>query len=388
MGKLFNDLTDQWDTLSPITQDVLIIIGVILATWLIRQILQPILINRLRRLFARTENQWDDLIISTLDAPLRYVMVAVVLAASTQLINLKQTIGVFINHVASTLVIIAVFLIVYQVVSRITQTPLMLRRVTSLRVEEQLLPFLRTGLRLLLIGLALVIIIEEWGYNVNGLIAGLGVGGLAVALAAQDTLSNLFGFSTIVGDRPFAEGEFIVSDAGSGTVEKVGLRSTRIRQLDQSLVTVPNNKLASSPVTNWSRLTKRQINTVIGVTYDTNSSAMRTLLHRLREMLRNREKVDADSVVVIFKKFGDSALEILIRCYVNYSDWTEFHLEQEQIFLEVMDIIHELGLSIAFPSRSVYLEPMPKGKSRNILPPPPDEDYKPVSDDLSQDDNK
>ncbi len=387
MGKLVDNLTERWQSLSPIEQDTLIVIGVIMAAWLIRQIFQPLLVGWLRRLSARTQNQWDDVIISVLDAPMRYLMVAVILAASVQLINLKQTVGVFINHVASTLVIIAVFLIIYRVGSRITQTPLSLRRVTSLRVEEPILPFLRTGLRFLLIALTLVIIIEEWGYNVNGLIAGLGVGGLAVALAAQDTLANLFGFSTIVGDSPFVEGEYIVNESATGTVEKVGLRSTRIRQIDQALVTVPNSKLAATPITNWSRLSKRQMNVIIGVNYETSSDAMRTLLHRLREMLKSREKVDAESVVVIFKKFGDNALEILIRCYILLPDWTEFHLEQEQIFLDMMDIMQEMGVRIAFPSRSIYIE-SDQPKSKKIQPPPQDENYKPLSDDLAQDDFK
>lgn len=390
MENVLNDLQERWDGLTPLTQDILIIIGVILATWVIRQLVQPLIVSWLRRLSARTQTQWDDVVIAALDAPLRYIMMAVVLESSRRAINLEQPIGSFIGHVARTLVIIAIFLIIYKVVSRITQTPLTMRRITSLQIEDALLPFVRTGLRFLLIVLAVVIIIEEWGYNVNGLIAGLGVGGLAVALAAQDTLSNLFGFSMIVGDRPFVEGEYIDSDVAKGTVEQVGLRSTRIRQTDQALVTVPNNKLANTSIINWSRLTKRRMNAIIGLSYETDSNALRSLLHHLRDMLQNRALVETDSVVVIFTNFSENSLDILVRCYILLTDWAEFHLEQEQIFLEIMDIVEEMGLSIAFPSRTLYLEPLPEtvrmGRKPQPTAPQPDETYKPESDDLSQND--
>lgn len=388
---MYQDLTKTWDGFTPLTQDILIIIGVVMVTWLVRQMIQPLLIRRLHRLAARTETQWDDIIIAALDTPLRYLMMALILAAGVELINLEATIGVFITHVSRTLIIVAVFLIVFQIGSYITQNPLTMRRVTSLRVDDALLPFLRTALRFLLIMLALVIVVEEWGYNVNGLIAGLGVGGLAVALAAQDTISNLFGFSMIVGDRPFVEGEYIVTSAASGTVENVGLRSTRIRQLDQSLVTIPNNSLASNPITNWSRLSKRRINTTIGLTYQTSSAQLRGLLHVLREMLQNHPLVEKDSVVVIFTHFGENSLEILVRCYLTIEDWTEFHLEQEKIFLDIMDMVQQMGLEIAFPSRTIYIEEMPelRGRLPKSTPlPVPDDTYRPVSDDLSQDEYK
>ncbi len=388
---MYQDLTKTWDGFTPLTQDILIIIGVVMVTWLVRQMIQPLLIRRLHRLAARTETQWDDIIIAALDTPLRYLMMALILAAGVELINLEATIGVFITHVSRTLIIVAVFLIVFQMGSYITQNPLTMRRVTSLRVDDALLPFLRTALRFLLIMLALVIVVEEWGYNVNGLIAGLGVGGLAVALAAQDTISNLFGFSMIVGDRPFVEGEYIVTSAASGTVENVGLRSTRIRQLDQSLVTIPNNSLASNPITNWSRLSKRRINTTIGLTYQTSSAQLRGLLHVLREMLQNHPLVEKDSVVVIFTNFGENSLDILVRCYLAIEDWTEFHLEQEKIFLDIMDMVQQMGLEIAFPSRTIYIEEMPELRGRLPKPTPlpvPDDTYRPVSDDLSQDEYK
>ena len=212
---------------------------------------------------------------------------------------------------------------------------------------------MRTAIKLILIALALVIIIQEWGYDVSGLVAGLGLGGLAFSLAAKDTVENLFGFTTIVGDQPFMVGEFIKSNDIEGTVEHVGIRSTRIRQPDQSYVTVPNSKLASSPILNWSRLSKRWYNTTLRVTYSASRQEIVELMGRIRSMLAEREKVQADSIIVNFINFGDFGFEILVRCYINLADWPTFTNERETINLEIMRIFEELGRKMAFPSRTM-----------------------------------
>src|SRR5262249_35855949 len=132
--------------------------------------------------------------------------------------------------------------------------------------------------KLLFIVLAVLVIVQEWGYDPSGLIAGLGIGGLAISLAAQDTVKNLFGFTTIVGDQPFTVGDFIKTADVEGTVEHVGVRSTRIRRQDQAYVTVPNSVLANSAILNWSRLSKRWIDMTLRITYDASRSDILKLL--------------------------------------------------------------------------------------------------------------
>jgi MscS family membrane protein len=190
---------------------------------------------------------------------------------------------------------------------------------------------------------------------VSGLVAGLGLGGLAFSLAAQDTVKNLFGFTTIVGDRPFVVGDFIKTPDVEGTVEHVGVRSTRIRQQDQAYVTVPNSTLANSAILNWSRLSKRWVNMTLRITYDADREHIEQLLERLREMLKSREHVDSDTVLVRLINFGDFGMENLVRCYITLADWGEFTQERESINLEILKIVEELGLHIAFPGRPVYV---------------------------------
>src|SRR5262249_38006520 len=139
-----------------------------------------------------------------------------------------------------------------------------------------------------------------------------------------------FAFAAIVSDRPFVVGEYVRTKDVEGTIERVGLRSTRVRQIDQAVVAVPNSMMASSAILNWSRLSKRKVELTLGVSYRTQPDQMETLLASLREMLKAHNKVDPNSVVVFFTGFGQSSLNILVRCYLNIADWGEFSAEQER----------------------------------------------------------
>lgn len=323
--------------------------------WLLRRVLAWILIVPLRGLAQRSSTQWDEYILEAAILPGRFIVFAIGLYVGAQILILDPEAHLFVERLIRSLFIIASFLIVYRAIDLLTTTSVRLFRVTGVNVEDPLLPFVRTGIKIVIVAILLVIVIGEWGYDVTGLIAGLGLGGLAISLAAQDTISNLFGFSAIVGDRPFVVGEFIKTADVEGTVERVGLRSTRIRQPDQALVSIPNSKLVASAILNWSRLSKRWMNLTLRITYDATAAQIQALIERLRDMLTGREYVESDSVMVFFTNIGEQALEVLVRCYITLPDWAEFSREKEKINLDIMQIIEELGLQIAVPNRPVYI---------------------------------
>ncbi len=289
-------------------------------------------------------------------APTNYLLLALALDVGARILEADASIMSFVIHVTRTLVIVAVTLAIHRLAQIIVFSRRRVLILTGLAIDEALLPFLRSGVQLIVLALALVIIIQEWGYDVTGLIAGLGLGGLALSLAALDTLANLFGFGAIISDRPFVVGEYVKTKDVEGLIERVGLRSTRVRQLDQAIVAVPNSMLAASAILNWSRLARRRIDLTLGVTYKTHPDQMEALLDNLRAMLNDRATVEPNSVVVYFIDFGSSALNILVRCYVNISDWREFTAEKEHILLEIMRIVENLDLQIAFPSQTLYVE--------------------------------
>ena len=336
---------------------VLIVFLVLLLIWLLRRLLVLILARPLQQLLERSgRNNLDDIIGSIVVPPARILLIAFSILIIAQLLNLDSIALQFSARITRTLVIIAFALIAYRVVTLVLLTRGRLFSITGVAIEEALLPFARTGLQIIIFAILLVIIIQEWGYDVSGLIAGLGIGGLAISLAAQDTLSNLFGFTAIVGDRPFAVGESIKTKDVEGTIEHVGLRSTRVRQMDQAVVTVPNSMLASSAILNWSRLNKRQINLTLGIAYGVTAQELETLLQRLRDLLTHWENVEEKSLIVHLVNFGERSLEILVRGYLNIADWTEFTQAKELIFLAIMWVVEEMGLQIAVASRTLYIE--------------------------------
>ncbi len=326
---------------------------VFLLFWLLRRLLAAIVVRPLHALTKRTNAVWGDVLLDIITVPTRLIIIAIGLIVGAEILRVDLTTSVFVIHLARMFIIIAILLATYQVVDALAPSSPRLFRLTGITINERLLPFMRTAIKLILVAVAMVIIIQEWGYDVSGLVAGLGLGGLAFSLAAKDTVENLFGFTTIVGDQPFMVGEFIKAADVEGTVEHVGIRSTRLRQPDQSYVTIPNSKLASVPILNWSRLSKRWYNTTLRVTYTASHQDLVTLMERIRALLLAHEKVQVDSVVVRFLNFGDFGLEILVRCYINIADWGAFTAEREILNLEIMKIFEELDLKIAFPARTM-----------------------------------
>jgi MscS family membrane protein len=196
---------------------------------------------------------------------------------------------------------------------------------------------------------------DRLGVPVYGIVAGLGVGGLAIALAAQPTIENLLGGLSLFADKPVRVGEFCRYGDAQGTVEAIGIRSTRIRGNDRSLTTIPNAALAKMPIVNLAKRDRMLIQTVLGLRYETTPAQLRDVLVKLGEMLLGHARVSQDSTRVRFVGFGDSALNVEVNAYVVTTDWQEFLEVREDILLRMMEIIERAGTAIAFPSRTLYL---------------------------------
>lgn len=357
------DILQLWrDLPSEVTHNilrVLLAILVLVLVWLMRRVLAWAIVAPLRRLTQGTRYEWINLLLDTLTPSVRLLVIVAGIVIGAQILEVDYSTVLFLRHLIRSLVVLAVFIGLYRFVEVIAPTSARLFRLTGLDIPDRLLPFIRTAAKLSLAVLCIVVVIQEWGYDVSGIVAGAGLAGLAFSLAAQDTVANLFGFTTIVGDQPFVVGEFIKTPDVEGTVEHVGVRSTRIRQPNQAYVTIPNSRLAQSVILNWSRLSKRWLDLTLPIMYSADSDRLQALLDRTRAMLQARELVQTDSVIVYFVDFGESGIKILVRAYILLPDWGAFTAEKERIYLEIMKIIKDLGLAIAFPGRSVYIENAP-----------------------------
>jgi MscS family membrane protein len=195
---------------------------------------------------------------------------------------------------------------------------------------------------------------QRLGLPVYGILAGLGVGGLAIALAAQPTMENLIGGLSLFADKPIRVGDVCRYGSEEGTVEAIGIRSTRIRGRDRTLTTMPNAVLSKMPLVSLSQRDQMLIQSVIGVRYETSPEQLRYLLVKIREALLRHPKIHPDLVRVRFVGFGASSLDIEMFGYVKTTKRPEFLSVREEVFLQVMDIVNESGTGFAFPSQTLY----------------------------------
>jgi MscS family membrane protein len=203
--------------------------------------------------------------------------------------------------------------------------------------------------------------LSQLGYPVATLLAGLGIGGLAVALAAQKTVENLFGAFSIGADQPFREGDFVRIEDFVGTVEHIGLRSTKVRTLDRTLITIPNGKLAEMRLESFSARDRIRLACTIGLVYETSTEQMRQVLTELESVLREHPKIWPDAVVVRFMAFAGSSLDIEIMAWFQTSDWSEFQVIRQDVLLAFMDVVEGAGTAFAFPTRTIHLAPPSSG---------------------------
>jgi len=196
---------------------------------------------------------------------------------------------------------------------------------------------------------------QRIGIPVLPLLAGLGVGGLAVALAARPTLENLIGGVILYADRPVRVGDFCKFGENMGTVETIGMRSTQIRGLDRTVISVPNAQFVDMQLINYSRCDRMLIDPIVGLRYETSHEQLRYVLAKLREMFHAHPRIDSDTVRVRFAGFGSSSMDIELRVYALTRDWNNYHAIREDVFLRIIDIVAEAGTGFAFPSTTAYL---------------------------------
>ncbi len=257
---------------------------------------------------------------------------------------------------ASMIVVIA--WILFHLIPILFNSYLRLKPTSTFVINPILGAFAVRALQMISIFIAIIAILSEVGINVNGLITGLGLGGLTFALAAQDTASNLFGGVVILSDKPFAIGDWIQTSEVEGVVEDITFRSTRIRTFDDALVVLPNSKLSNTAITNWSKMSKRRMKFTIGLNYSTNPNDLKKIIAEIKDYLVEHPDVASESVLVRLDGFGSSSLDILIQSYLNITTLAEMKKIREEINYKILEIVTNNNSSFAFPSTTVYMSNM------------------------------
>lgn len=213
--------------------------------------------------------------------------------------------------------------------------------------------------RTMLVVLCIITILEKWGIHVVTFLAGFGLVGMAVALAAQDTLKNLLSSVVIVADKTFREGDYIKFGTAEGVVENIGLRSTALRHPDKSLIIVPNSQISNTSITNLSQIKLRRLNFTLDFTYSTKMSVIKKVIERVRAYIKTNKDISDDPklvTAVVLKSFNDYSIDVLCNLFIVKVPWLEFVKAREIILFDIMQIIEDEGADLAFPTQSVYLE--------------------------------
>lgn len=334
----------------------LVIVAVILAFTLL--MLRWVIVWAIRRLLhftGRTRTTLDERLLGAIDPPLRLIIGVLGVWWTLDILELTEKLNRLPDRVITSLIAVAIFAALFRMIDVLADPVAGIATLDS-RIDSSVVRFGQQVLKGIIVLFAFVVIMDQFGYNLNGLLAGLGIGGLAVALAAQEALSNLVGYFVILSDSPFYIGDYIESESATGVVEKIGFRSTRIRKLDQSLVVVPNAQLTANSITNWSRLSKRRLDMNVGITYDATPNQLLAVVQAIRDMLMQHPRVIQDSVFVQFVNFGESTLDIRVICHIDEPRWTDFQQIKQDINLKIMHLVQKHKVEFAFPTRTLVLQ--------------------------------
>lgn len=259
-----------------------------------------------------------------------------------------------VDKVFLLLFIISAFWIILRIIDFIAHVFMYRASLTQSKSDDQMVPFVKELSKILTIIFAVFVVMGSvFNLNVATIIAGLGIGGIAVALAAQDTLQNLLGSFTIFADRPFVVGDIVRIDKYEGTIEKVGFRSTLLRTLDKTMVIIPNKKMVDSPLENLSLQNLRRMKFTLGLKYDTSAATMLKISGEIEEYVNNHNATSNDTLAT-FDSFGESSLNLQVLYFIEIVDYNEYMKIRQEVNYGIMEIVTRNGAEFAFPSQTVY----------------------------------
>ncbi|MEO8171775.1 MAG: mechanosensitive ion channel family protein [Sediminibacterium sp.] len=320
-------------------------------TWIVWKLTRRSLIRTLKKITANTKTTFDDLLVEAADkfaGPFLYLTVNYAIICQLQ----------FTPSAEKILGVAVMMIIIYFAVRVLNFTihHLIMMGMKAKNESEQRMrqvEGLLMVLKVIVWGVGLVMFVDNLGYNVTTIIAGLGVGGIAIALAAQSILADLFSYIVIFFDKPFEIGDFIISGNFSGVVEKIGIKTSNIRSLDGQQLVIPNTELVKSVIQNYKRLERRRVIFSLGIVYQTSAELLRSIPPMIREIIDKEEHVSFDRAN--FKSFGDFSINYEIVYFIASPDYNLYMNTQEEICLKILEEFRKRNIEFAFPTQTVFL---------------------------------
>lgn len=335
----------------------LVLIGALILGVILRPLLQFVLKE------VKLHNPWAKkfpnsfiayLLRTEIERPAAWTMITLLWFAVGDAIDLTEKFQNYYEHLLKAFLAVHLIRLVYHAVDALSSVLADLAAKTETTMDDHLVPFASKILKALVVILGFLIVLQSFGLNVMSLLAGLGLGGLALALAAQDTAANLFGSVTILLDVPCKIGDWVKVKDVEGTVEEIGFRSTRIRTFYNSLITIPNATMAKETIDNMGARPARRIRQVLSLTYETSPEKIEEFCDRVRYHIKQDPKVIPDTVVVNFNNFAASSLDVLMNFHIQVFTGPEELQHQQKIFNDVLKIAAEMKVDFAYPTQTVY----------------------------------
>ena len=333
-------------------QALAIALGIAVAVLIVLALARFIVRRVLAAVARRTSTVLDDIGARVVASTKLWLFVPVALNAGSSALELPERLGTILSALALLGLVMQVGLWATHFISSWLETRMRAREGTD-GATLTALALLGFSARVVVWAVVLLVALDQMGFNITALVAGLGVGGVAVALAVQNILGDLFASLSIVLDKPFVVGDFIVVDELRGTVERVGVKTTRLRSLDGELLVFSNADLLKSRIRNFKRMNDRRIAFAVGVTYETPSEKLAAIPQVLREIVESRELTRFDRAH--FKEFGDSALVFEVVYFVLDPDFNTYMDIQQEINFRILEDFQRESVSIAYPTRTLHV---------------------------------
>jgi len=346
--------------------DIFLAVGIFLVFLFARRLFFHTTIKSLKLMVRKTETTIDDQVLTAIEQPLEFAFVVVGLYVAGQFVALSDTLAHILAQLVRSMIAITIFWAIFRVVDPLSS---LFDRAIGLfgseSMHETIKGFFIKVAKAIVVCLGIAAVFQEWGFNIAAVLGSLGLVGMAVALGAQDFIKNMFAGLTIFLDRMFEKGNWIKTPDVEGNVEEIGFRATKVRQFDKALVTIPNSKLASEALINFSRMTQRRIYWRIGVEYRTTKEQLGGIIMDIREYLQSNPDFETDpaktKTFVYLDSFGASSVDILLYCFTKTTVWGEWLAVKEHLAYKIKEIVEGHGSSFAFPSTSLYVETLPFG---------------------------
>lgn len=344
---------------------------VFLVGFVLRKVIQFIVTNRMQSVAHRLGSRWVALLANAVAAPLSTLVMAGVVWVSYP--QLRLPIGAALAVAVSVRVLATISFVwaAYRLVDVFSEAMSIRASRTESKLDDQLVPLVRRSLKVVTVIIGALFVLQNLDVDVGSLLAGLGIGGLAFALAAKDTLANFFGSIMIFADRPFQIGDWVVISGAEGIVEEVGFRSTRIRTFYNSVITLPNSKIADAQVDNYGARIYRRTYVTVRLSYDTTPEQMQSFVEGVRAIIRANEYSRKDYYEIHFSGFGEHSLDVMLYFFFKVSNWSEELRERHNVYLEVLRLAKELGVRFAIPTQRLHHEFVAApGQPREVPTPP------------------